>query len=60
VYRYTDLGDPGGCDPPLCAAEGSIRLSRLPRSDDELPGTAVDVDVTFDSGATLSGWFRPP
>lgn len=60
AYHYTDLGEPGGCDPPLCAVEGTIRMSRMPADDNDVQGIAVVLDVTFADGETLSGAFRIP
>jgi hypothetical protein len=60
AYHYTDLGDAGGCDPPMCAVAGTLRMSRVPASDQDVSGIAMTLEVMFADGAMLQGAFRTP
>ena len=60
--HYTDVGgdDVSQCDPPLCATSGTLRLSRIPTTDEEASGVAVELDVAFDDGTSFRGSFWIP
>jgi hypothetical protein len=62
AHHWSDLGPPEDalrCDPPVCAVSGTLTMSRVPESDDDVSGIAVELDVMFADGR-LRGAFMTP
>lgn len=63
THHYSDIGPPEDalrCDPPVCAVAGTLTMSRVPVSEDDVSGIAIALEVTFPDGAALQGAFRTP